>query len=313
MSRIFEALQRADLERKAAPGLEDQPFAEPVVISEYDPVVLSENEPIVTSEKEEASTVKEDFLGEITHHPWKPTVASFPTLADHGSGVEQFRSLRSRVSQARFEGPIKTILVSSGMPSEGKSFVAANLAMSLARNSVTNILLIDGDLRRPTLHNLLGAPNQPGLTEYLSETAELKDILQRDRSLKAVETSSESSISNLTFIPAGKCGDNSSELVAHHRMDELIATLAPHFDWILIDSPPVLAVTDAVELSRVADAVLLIARGARTPFDVAQRAQTTFSKSRILGFVLNDVKAMPRRGYNYYDYYRGPEASIRAK
>jgi capsular exopolysaccharide synthesis family protein len=297
MSRIFEALQRADLERKVAPGTDDEQFVEPAVISA----------------EEEVIPVGADFLDDIAHHPWKPTLASFPTLADHGSGVEQFRSLRSRIYQARYEGPIKTILISSGMPSEGKSFVAANLAMSLARNSVTNILLIDGDLRRPTLHNLLGAPNQPGLTEYLMGEAALRDIMQRDHSLKAVETAGESSVSNLTFIPAGNCGDNSSELVAHHRMDELIATLSPHFDWILIDSPPVLAVTDAVELSRVADGVLLIARGARTPFDVAQRTQTTFSKSRILGFVLNDVKEMPKRGYNYYDYYRGPEANIRAK
>jgi capsular exopolysaccharide synthesis family protein len=185
--------------------------------------------------------------------------------------------------------------------------------MSLARNSVTNILLIDGDLRRPTLHTLLGAPNEPGLTEYLSGTAELGDILQCEQSPRPGETAGPASVSNLTFISAGKCGDNSSELVAHRRLEELIAALSPHFDWILIDSPPVLAVTDAVELSRVADGVLLIARGARTPFAVAQRAQATFSKSRILGFVLNDLKEMPRRGYNYYDYYRAPDTGSRTK
>ena len=111
-----------------------------------------------------------------------PSPASFPTLADRGAGVEQFRSLRSHIYQARYEAPLKTILVASGMPSEGKSFVAANLAMSLARNSINNILLIDGDLRRPTLHNLLGAPNTPGLSDYLAGTADLNDIMQRDRS-----------------------------------------------------------------------------------------------------------------------------------
>jgi capsular exopolysaccharide synthesis family protein len=180
--------------------------------------------------------------------------------------------------------------------------------MSLARNSVNNILLIDGDLRRPTLHSLLGAPNAPGLSEYLAGTAELKDIMQRDRSPKTAETASVGNVSNLTFIPSGKCGDNSSELVANHRIEELIATVSLHFDWILIDSPPVLAVTDAVELAHAADAVLLIVRGASTPYDVAQRTQATFSSSRILGFVLNDVKDAPRRG-SYYYYYGGPEAS----
>jgi capsular exopolysaccharide synthesis family protein len=198
------------------------------------------------------------------------------------------------------------------MPSEGKSFVAANLAISLALNNVNNILLIDADLRRPTLHSLLGAPDTPGLSEYLAGTAELNDILQRNRSPTTVDTASVHSFSNLTFIPAGKCGDNSSELVANHRIEELISTLSPHFDWILLDSPPVLAVTDAVDIASAADAVLLVARGGNTPYDVAQRAQAAFRNSRILGFVLNAVKDAPRRG-SYSYYYGGPEASNRAK
>jgi Mrp family chromosome partitioning ATPase len=159
---------------------------------------------------------------------------------------------------------------------------------------------------------MLGAPDTPGLSEYLAGTAELNDILQRNRSPKAVDTASGHSFSNLTFIPAGKCGDNSSELVANHRIEELISTLSPHFDWILIDSPPVLVVTDAVDIASAADAVLLVARGGNTPYDVAQRAQAAFRNSRILGFVLNAVKDAPRRG-SYSYYYGGPEASDLAK
>jgi protein-tyrosine kinase len=298
MSRIFEALQRAELERQTAPPSANDKAADPAVI----PAI-----------EEPPPAKAEVVLDGIAHYPWKPTIAAFPTLADRGEGVEQFRSLRSRIFQARYEAPLKTILVSSGMPAEGKSFIAANLAMSLARNSVNNILLIDGDLRRPTIHSLLGAPNAPGLSEYLAGTAELTQVMQRDRIAKQIEAGGVGSVANLTFIPAGTCGDNSSELVGNHRMEELIAIASPHFDWIIIDSPPVLAVTDAVELSHAADAVLLIARGARTPYDVAQRTQAAFSNSRILGFVLNDVKEIPRSGYKYYDYYRGPEANIQAK
>ena len=297
MSRIYEALQRADLERKVAQESEAKQDAEPVVVPGIEEPPLS----------------KTDVAFElIARHSWKPSIDSFPTLADRGAGVEQFRSLRSRIYQARYEAPLKTILISSGMPSEGKSFVAANLAMSLARNNVNNILLIDGDLRRPTLHKLLGAPDTPGLSDYLAGTAELNDIMQRDRNSKSAETTSAGSISALTFIPAGKCGDNSSELVANHRIEELITALSPHFDWILIDSSPVLAVTDAVEIAHAADAVLLIARGGSTPYDVAQRAQTSFSNSRILGFVLNAVKDAPRRG-SYYYYYGEEEASSSGK
>ena len=298
MSRIYEALQRADRERAVAQGSEASHVAEPA---------------IAFGIEEPPPTKIEVALDKIPLHPWKPNALSFPTLEDRGAGVEQFRGLRSRIYQARYESSLKTVLVCSGMPGEGKSFVAANLAMSLARNSVNNILLIDGDLRRPTLHNLLGAPNVPGLSEYLSGTAPLNQVLQRDSNSRTGETVSGGALSNLTFIPAGKCGDNSSELVANHRIEELIATLSVHFDWILIDSPPVLAVTDAVELARSADAVLLVARGARTPFDVAQRTQAAFSSSRVLGFVLNAVKNPPRRGSYYYYYNNNQDAGAEGK
>jgi capsular exopolysaccharide synthesis family protein len=297
MSRIYEALRRADIERKTAPAPEHNQVPEPAVIPGIE---------------EQPSAGAEVVFEDIAQHPWRPSVASFPTLANRGAVVEQFRSLRSRIYQARYEAPLKTILISSGISSEGKSFVAANLAMSLARNSVNNILLIDGDLRRPTLHTLLGAPNAPGLSEYLAGTEELSAIMQRDRRSKAADTAPGGDVSNLTFIPAGKCGDNSSELMANHRIETLIASVSQHFDWILIDSAPVLAVTDAVDLARATDAVLLVARGALTPYGVAQRTQAAFGNSRILGFVLNDIKDAPHHGsYYYYNYYGGPEPASR--
>jgi capsular exopolysaccharide synthesis family protein len=257
-------------------------------------------------------------LEEIARHPWNPVPQVFPTLADRGTGVEQFRALRSHVYQARYENPLKTILIASGAPSEGKSFVAANLAMSLARNSIHHILLIDGDLRRPTLHSRLGAPNSVGLSDYLEGRAELLDIMQRDLDRSNAGEPNTRNMGNLTFIPSGKATDHSTELVAGERMKELIACVSPYFDWIIIDAPPVLVVTDAVELSRNADAVMLVARGAMTPYEVAQRAQAAFGGTRILGFVLNDVKDAPKTGsYNYNYYYSNePEAvdeSRRAK
>jgi capsular exopolysaccharide synthesis family protein len=292
MSRIYEALQRADRERQAGQEQGVEQFAEP---------------PVAGDAQEPQAAKTDAVLENIAQYRWTPSLPSFPTLADRGPGVEQFRSLRSRIYQARYEAPMKTILVSSGMPAEGKSFVTANLAMSLARNSVNSVLLIDGDLRRPTLHKLLGAPNEVGLADYLAGTAELHTVMQRDSSPGAAENAGQRGISNLTLIPSGRCGDNSSELVANRRIEELIVNMSPHFDWILIDSPPVLVVTDAVELARAADAVVLVARGASTPYDVAQRTQATFSNFRILGFVLNDIKRAPRRGYYYYYHYYGSQ------
>jgi capsular exopolysaccharide synthesis family protein len=288
MSRIHEALQKAYRERMTLPASKTNGF----------------HQPTIGSALEEPPLVKPEFgLQNIARHPWTPAIPSLPTLTDRGVGVEQFRSLRSHIYQAHYETPLKTILVASGMPSEGKSFVAANLAISLARNGVNNILLIDGDMRRPMLHNLLGAPDSPGLSDYLEGIVDVMDVMQRDCSPEASEGDSVGSVSNLAFIPSGKSRDNSSELVASHRIEELIAAVSPHFDWILIDSPPALAVSDAVDLARAADAVLLIARGASTPYDVARRTQAAFSKSRILGFVLNDVKNAPHKGSYTYNYY----------
>ncbi|MGA3160841.1 MAG: CpsD/CapB family tyrosine-protein kinase [Terracidiphilus sp.] len=289
MSRIYDALQRADLERKAAQGTDTPRTAETPTFSGA----------------EALPSIKADVIIEnIPQYSWKPSKDFLPTLGDRGENIEQFRGLRSQLYQYRDEIKLKTILISSGMPAEGKTFVAANLAISLARNKNNKVLLIDGDLRSPSLHVILGAPDIPGLTEYLAGASEPNDIMQQYQSTENFEEGLTRGIPNLTFIPAGAGGDNSSELVANHRIEELIAILAPHFDWILIDSPPVLAVADSIDLARAADAVLLVARGASTPFDVAQRAQAAFSNTRILGFVLNAVKDAPRNAaYSYYYGY----------
>jgi len=185
--------------------------------------------------------------------------------------------------------------------------------MTLARNKNNGILLIDADLRRPSLHGILGAPSTPGLADYLSGTAEIGDILQQNQNPTVVVEGHVITIPEITFIPGGTVGENSSELLAGQRLKELIATLSPHFDWILIDSPPVLAFADAIDIARNADGVLLVARGGSTPYDVAQRAQAGFSNSRILGFVLNAVREIPRNSayyYNYnYSYHYAPEST----
>jgi len=297
MSRIYDALQRADLERKSA----------------QEPEAIEAAEPFAIPGAGEPPPVKADILlDDIALHPWAPSIEFLPTLGGNGESIEQFHSLRSQIYQYRDQAPLKTVLVSSGMPAEGKTFVVANLAMSLARNKSNRVLLIDADMRRPALHSILGAPNVPGLAEYLAGDAEVNDILQRNQNSQIIEAGRVRNMPNLTFISAGTSAENSLELVANHRFEELIATLSPHFDWLLIDSPPVLVFADAIDLARAADAVLLVARAATTPYVAAQRAQAAFSSSRILGFVLNAVKDAPHRG-SYYHYYGKQEESRGAK
>jgi capsular exopolysaccharide synthesis family protein len=288
MSRIYEALERAERERGTGPVSGQEPDVRPAVTG---------------LENEGVSIATKQFFDTITPLVWKPSMIFLPTLGESGLAVEQFRSLRSSIYQLRDQIALKTIIISSGMPSEGKTFVAANLAISLARNNERPVLLIDADLRRPSIHSLLGTRDTPGLIQYLAGKAELLDILQRDSGTEIADTPGAHAISNIGLIPAGLSSDVSPELVGNRRVEELIASVSPHFSWIIIDSPPVLAVTDAVDLARAADGVLLVARGATTKLDVAQRAQVAFTNSRVLGFVLNAVRGAPRSSYYYY--YRG--------
>jgi len=286
MTRIFEGLETVGLEHLAVANGEnhDAPAAK------------------ITSEQH-ASPREPDLLRpeDVQQYKWEPSPATLVSLARRGAGVEQFRQLRSRLSGFRDEAPTKTVLISSGLPEEGKTFVTANLALSLGRNGEKNILLIDGDLRRPRLHELLGAPNRIGLVDYLSGSCGITEIMQRDNSFKTAGNGAANGISNLTFISAGTCGDNAAELAANHRMEQLIRCVSAHFDWILIDASPVLVVTDAVDLARAADAVLLVARAGITKYEDAQRTKSAFGNTRVLGTVLNAARGVQHRAY-YYNY-----------
>lgn len=251
----------------------------------------------------------------ISRRRWVPSLAQLPAVDDRGKAVEQFRSLRSRMFEFRDLNRLKSIIVCSGLPKEGKSFVTANLAISFAHHLANRVLLIDGDMRRSTLHLLLGAPAEVGLSEYLAGTATLMDIMQRaDQSDDAPPL--PQGIASLTFIAAGSESDKAADLSGNRRFDELITKVSPFFDWIVVDSSPVNLVADGVNLARACDGVLLVARGGVTRFQSAQRALAELKASTILGFVLNAVEKPPQAGgyygYEEYDSDR-KEAELTAK
>jgi capsular exopolysaccharide synthesis family protein len=247
-----------------------------------------------------SSELTDADLAKVVQVKWSPSPQQFPSLDARGAAVEQFRSLRSRMQEFRDLNEIKTILVSSGIPQEGKSFIAANLAVSFARHKAGRVLLIDGDMRRATLHKLLGCPQGPGLTEYLSGGASIVEVMQRPSPSEA-GTRLPAGFASLTFIPAGNEHEKAADLSGNSRFERLIAAAAPHFDWIVVDSSPVNLVSDGVNLARHCDAVLLVARGGVTKYEVAQRAVSELKASKVLGFVLNAVKNPPVTG-GYYGY-----------
>ena len=312
MSKIYEALLRAEQERAAlsqtneSPAVVFEPLpSEPPTIEPRDiapgdtgpaPRVPAGPRPVASTHSNALAVTTS-----VRTHTWEPSFKQLPSLEPRGSSVEQFRSLRSRMQEFRENNTLKSILISSGLPQEGKSFVAANLAISFARHKASRVLLIDGDMRRPSLHKLLGAPCDPGLSEFLSGKASMHEVMQRGR-VAGSGNQVTSGLASLTFICGGLGGDRAADLSGNHRFEDLITAAKEHFDWIIVDSSPVNLVSDGVNLARACDGVLLVARGGVTKFEAAQRALNELKASNVLGFVLNAVEDSPEKaGYYGYD------------
>ena len=314
MSRIYEALKRAESERMtsveaqprikesadSAPSIRDGMFLAPKTdLPPHDPAVLGPGEPSL-------STPPAFDLQRIPKRPWNPSSVHLPALLNQGALAEQFRGLGSRLVELRHEHPLKVLLISSGLPREGKSFIAANLAISLARRRNSRVLLIDGDMRHSTLHALLGCEWQPSLCDYLAGKASALEVIQEADPTHSSGKLPPSILQNLFFIPGGNGGAEAADLSSDSRFAELIATVASSFEWIVVDSSPVISASDTVNLARACDGVLLVARAGTTPFQAAQRAQKELQTSNILGLVLNGAD-----GGTVASYYHGtiyPEA-----
>ena len=298
MSKIYEALLRAEIERlttndDAAPtfGESRRPHDEDATITPEEPLWHDAEATSLPFQQPPLNRAR------ISANRWKPMLAQLPALQERGASVEQFRTLRSRVQEFRDLGVLKTVMVSSGLPGEGKSFVSANLAISLARRKQNRVLLIDGDMRRSSLHTLLGAPSKPGLTEYLDGDASAFEVMQRAQLVQDMPAA----LASLTFIAGGGDAENAADLSSNSRFEELIAKVSPLFDWIIVDSSPVNVISDGVNLAHACDGVLLVARGGVTKYETAQRALYQLKASKVLGLVLNAVSDQPISG-GYYGY-----------
>jgi protein-tyrosine kinase len=226
-------------------------------------------------------------------HPWRPDPAHLLFLHTDANGTprigtEQLRTLRSKLYQLRSSAPLKTVLISSAMPSEGKSFMAANLAHAFVQQSGRTCVVVDGDLRRATLHQYFGAAATPGLSEYLRGQASFEQIVQ------------VGPFPGLSLIPAGAITNDAAELLASSRLRQLIQGCAGRYDWVVIDSPPALAVSDASRISELCDGVLLVVRSGQTPYEAARKARGEFRAGAVLGMVLNDS---PVNSSSYAQYY----------
>jgi protein-tyrosine kinase len=300
MSRIHEALKKAEHDRAAAQTAD-------AAASPTGPGVGP-----LSPSQEAARTALPSLSGVETIAPRRPEFLRFDDLQAHcahtrwhfhsnanvfadpapgAHGAEQFRTLRSRLYQLRGDQALRTILITSSVVAEGKTFVTSNLAQAIVRQPDRRVLMIDADLRRSRLHTVLGAPSGPGLSDYLSGAADEMAVIQKGQQ------------ENLFLIAGGNEAPNPSELLLNGRLKMLIDRVAPAFEWIILDSPPCLPVADASVLADVCDGVLLVVRAASTPTATARRACQELQTKRVVGVVLNAVEGEAAYGSYYYGSY----------
>jgi capsular exopolysaccharide synthesis family protein len=299
MSRIHEALKKAEQERAAAQPADIAPSS-PSTATEVMPRAREGSDDAPSIFKHSAAIAPplgnlrrfEDLCEQCAHPHWHPdsSVNIFSNPALSAIAAEQFRTLRSRLYQLRGSQQLRTLLVASSVPAEGKTFVTNNLAQAIVRQPDRRCLIIDADLRCSRLHVPLGAPPSPGLTDYLLGEADETAVIQHGQE------------GNLCFVPGGKEVANPSELLLNGRLKSLLERVTPIFDWVILDSPPLLPVADASLLADHVDGVILVVRAASTPTEAAARACQELQGRNVVGVVLNAVEQS--QAYNSY-YYAG--------
>jgi capsular exopolysaccharide synthesis family protein len=277
MSRLFEELQRSEPEGFRFDFVQPEPPA---------------TEPQKTAEATAVTAVTD--ADELERFPSQaisvPGEGRMVSLSENESlGAEKFRFLAVRLNQMRQARRLKKVLITSTIPEEGKSVVSANLAVTLARRKPQRVLLLEGDLRRPVLARDFGLPNLAGLSECLQGEAKLTTNIYRLEG------------AGIWFLPAGAPPENPLELMQSGRLLEVLDQLTAWFDWIIIDSPPILPLADTSVWARIADGILLVAREGTTQKRQLKRGLEALTQPKLLGVVLNASTNADHS--NYYQRY----------
>lgn len=268
MSRIFEALQRSELERGGGVAVPEPPS----LATELLQVAEQESNQFPEFPTLRVSVTPDSRLVSLTDKD--------------GLGAEKFRFLGVRLRQLQQTRPLRRLLITSTLPEEGKSLVSANLAATLSRRGQQKVLLLDGDLRRPVQAQMFGGTKLAGVSEWLQSGP------------RAVNNIYYLEGPGFWLMPAGHPPDNPLELMQSGKLGELLDQLASWFDWVVIDSPPILPLADTSVWSRVADGVLLVVREGKSEKRQLQRGLEAIDKSRLLGMVVNSSS-----NTDHQDYY----------
>jgi protein-tyrosine kinase len=278
MSRVHDALRRSELAGTLLPG----------------PVGRQEDARVAVAATAAPASL-EGLLELVETIPYNPSPEALVVdpLHPHEAPTEEFRTLRTRLNHMQSLQPIHTAVVTSPSPGEGKSFAAINLALAEAQLSGNLTLLCDFDLRRPVVHSLLQTDRGPGITDYLQGKAALHQAMRRVGD------------TNLYIMPAGEPVINPLELLNLKEVKQMLDRLPSLFNWVILDSPPLLFAADANLLSTLCHGTVLVVRIGATTIDSITRAMQSLCQNNVLGIIVNGA----RRGelYSRYTYYHSPE------
>jgi len=274
MSKIYKALEKAEKERELTKGL---------------PYEWKHKEIVVESH-------------ERHHEPMKTNDVVFEqrmvSLYQPGSlAAEQFRKLRTYLLRSRIKEPMKTIMITSSTNGEGKSFVSLNLAISIAHDLQSHALLLDCDLRNPTLSKWFGFQNGKGLSDYLNGNGRFSDLLMKTE------------VEKLSIVSCGTIQDNPTEILGSGKMESLVQEMkSRHNDsYVIFDSTPLLATTEPEVLAKFVDGIIVVVKAGETSRETVKHAIASLEKGKLLGFVLNHLEfkssGLSSRYFGSSDYY----------
>jgi capsular exopolysaccharide synthesis family protein len=295
MSRVFDALVQAGLPNifKAEPEEfqissadfeEVAPFAEQVEVP-----AENTSSSVALDTANIQSSLEWNKVG--VFYPDATPEAKLVALGGSGNlGAEKFRLLRAKLQHLRDEAQLKSIVVTSAIPEDGKSLVALNLAISLAQHTEEKVLLIEGDSYRPVFAQRLGIEGCEGASEWLRGEKEIEHYIYKMRDF------------TLWVLPSGASPGDSMKLSHSPKFTKMIELFRNCFDWILIDAPPLLPLADVSNLSQQSDGILLVVREGKTPAKLLKKGLATLDSTRLVGVVLNDCS---HEDHTYYYRYYG--------
>jgi capsular exopolysaccharide synthesis family protein len=288
MSRVYEALRQSELETGIGPSLLDpDTFLAPAPTTAPAPITASA------------------VIGPISGFPWDKIKTLAPDVTEESRvvalnetnhlGAEKFRLLRVRLRNLRERRPLQKRVITSAVPNDGKTLVAMNLAVSLAKHTNERVLLLEGDLRKPMAAHHMGVKGLPGLGEWLLQDKHISEFIYHFEELQ------------LWILPAGSAPDNPGTILQSPRFLDTYRELVAAFDWIIIDAPPLIPMADVSYWSRQADGLLLVVREGKTSKAILKKGLETLDNPKLVGIVLNDVREVDSR--YYHNYYYGKKES----